>query len=362
MPARKGSARVLQLPVDPEEFARSLLDWYGEHQRDLPWRRQTDPYRIWLSEVMLQQTRVAAAQPYYQRFLECFPTVQSLARARESEVLAEWAGLGYYSRARNLHRAAQIICRRHDGRFPSDYREALQLPGVGRYTAGAVLSIAYGQALPVLDGNVGRLLVRYLAAPEPVRSLTTALWRLLEELVREPFVSRRIGAFNQALMELGALVCTPRNPRCGACPLEKSCGACRAGIQAQLPQADRSQRVVHLHFLAALVPRESLFLLRRNEEGPFLKGFWETPNIEGRSSSGFAEQAHRRWGVELTVMRELPPLRHRITHHQLHFAPLLCELRAEFVPQGWKWADLSCRELAFPAYVRKLGNLAKGKY
>src|SRR6202049_4537333 len=210
---------------------RRLLLWYQERKRDLPWRRTRDPYRIWLSEIMLQQTRVAAVIPYYERFLASFPNMQALARARTDRVLANWAGLGYYSRARNLQRAAKEMVSRHAGNFPREYEAALALPGIGRYTAAAVLSIAYDAPHAVLDGNVARVLARIGALHGDLRA--PALWRELEATAQHLLARNASGDWNQAMMELGATVCTPKSPRCGECPVEKWCRARKLDIAGE---------------------------------------------------------------------------------------------------------------------------------
>ena len=235
-----GVARQIELQVPNRVFGRRLLRWYEQARRDLPWRGQQDAYRIWVAETMLQQTRVQTVVPYYQRFLESYPRVEDLARAPREQVLSLWSGLGYYRRAENLWRAAQIICREHRGRFPRDRETALKLPGVGPYTAGAVLSQAYGLPEAILDGNVKRVLARLFCVAEVDTSWERAFWTLLNELVRRPYIVPRIREFNQALMELGALVCMPRQPSCEVCPFGGFCEARRAGVQEEVPQAAKS--------------------------------------------------------------------------------------------------------------------------
>src|ERR1700689_2135691 len=209
-------------------FQTQLLAWFRAHQRDLPWRRSRDPYRIWVAEVMLQQTRIAAVMPYYQNFLARFPTLQSLARAPEAEVLKLWSGLGYYSRARNLQRAAKIIVAQHDGQFPRTLDAALELPGIGVYTAAAVLSIAYDVPLAVLDGNVARVLARIKAIRGDLRAPKN--WRSLTAAAQNFLATHAPGDWNQSLMELGEVICTPQSPRCGECPVAGHCRAYAQGL------------------------------------------------------------------------------------------------------------------------------------
>ncbi len=214
-------------------FAAKLLAWYDEATTEMPWRGQRDPYRIWLSEVMLQQTRIAAAEGYYHRFLERFPNIQSLADASLDEVLKLWEGLGYYARARNLHRLAQVVVKEHEGNFPTS-AEALQaMPGIGRYTAAAIASIAFGEAVAVLDGNVVRLLTRLIDMPEEISQpkVMEQLWALASALLP----TKRPGDYNQALMDLGRIICTPRRPDCERCPVREFCLAAERGTQELRP-------------------------------------------------------------------------------------------------------------------------------
>jgi len=239
----RSAATAAVTPGRAAALRRRLLAWYRRHRRAMPWRGTRDPYRIWVSEVMLQQTQVATARPFYQRFIARFPTLAALGRAHESSVLAAWAGLGYYRRARHLHEAARVVAREHAGRVPDDPEAFGGLPGVGRYTTGAVLSIAFDRPLPALDGNVARVLSRLFALPATVREPrgARALWALAEALVP----ARGAGDWNQAVMELGATVCLPRAPRCEACPVRTMCLAlaaarsrpCRRPPRAGVPSA-----------------------------------------------------------------------------------------------------------------------------
>jgi A/G-specific adenine glycosylase len=283
-----GSARSL---------AARLLRWYGAQHRDFPWRRTRDPYRIWVSEVMLQQTRAETVIPYYQRFLERFPDVAALAGAPEDEVLAIWSGLGYYSRARHLHRAARLM----DGVFPNSYAAIRALPGVGDYTDAAIASIAFGLPYAVLDGNVLRVVARVANDPADIGAGgTRARFRRIAQEWLDP---RQAGEFNQALMELGATVCLPRVPRCEACPLAALCAARRAGCQRQLPVKLRKAQPVHVAMAVAVVLRRGRLLLwQRAADERRMAGFWELPGTE-----------------QLPQSEDLPAIgtfRHTITHHQ----------------------------------------------
>jgi A/G-specific adenine glycosylase len=231
-------------------FRKQLLEWFGEFQRDLPWRRTKAPYRIWLSEIMLQQTRVAVVIPYYQRFLEHFPDIKALAGAPPEDVLRLWSGLGYYSRARNLQRAAQQIAAGHGGNFPSKQEDVLALPGIGRYTAAAILSIAFGAKHAVLDGNVARVLARIGALRGDLRE--TKRWAELQEAAGKLLAPGAPGDWNQAMMELGATLCTPRAPQCLLCPVAKFCRARQLGLAEALPEKRRKRATVEVTLAAAV--------------------------------------------------------------------------------------------------------------
>jgi A/G-specific adenine glycosylase len=262
---------------DVAEIRRRLLAWYRKHKRDLPWRRTADPYRIWVSEIMLQQTRVAAVIPYYERFLTLFPDASALASATEQDLLAAWAGLGYYSRARNLQKAARVIVELPH--FPSDYAAMRGLPGVGDYTAAAVASIAFGKPHAVLDGNVLRVLCRLVAEPGDVKSLVV---RRRIATIAETLLDRaRPGEFNQALMELGATVCVPKQPLCDECPVRLHCEARRQGNENQLPlSAGRGSTSQCERHLLVVEKGNKILLWQRPATSKRLAGFWELPERE----------------------------------------------------------------------------------
>jgi len=321
----------------------ALLQHYDRTRRDLPWRDETDPYRVWVSEVMLQQTRVETVIPYYRRWLEQFPDVDHLARADLDEVMLAWQGLGYYRRARNLHAGAAVVRERHDGRLPGSYQALRALPGVGEYTAGAVASIAFGEAVPAVDGNVKRVLARLFDEPAP-----GAAWlrRTAAELVDRD----RPGDWNQALMELGATVCTPSRPGCSACPVARWCRARAAGTQAERPAPTRRKDVPARTFVVAVVvdPAGRALVVRRPHEG-LLAGMWAFPDTpmeedgggttaEARAAAGTAAAAgtgaaaaaatKALEGVAVQVgpgswPRDLPEVRHRFTHLDATYRPVL---------------------------------------
>ena len=277
-------------------IAEILLDWYAREGRDLPWRRTRDPYRIWLSEVILQQTRVAQGMEYYLRFTERFPDVASLAAAPEDEVLKLWQGLGYYSRARNLQKAAQVIMTRHGGVFPDTYKGLTALPGVGDYTAGAIASIAFGQPVPAVDGNVLRLAARLTGCDDNVlEPKTRARFR---RWMAEVIPSDRPGAFNQALMDLGAMVCLPNGaPLCEQCPARTFCTACEKGLQRQLPVREKKTARRVEQRTVFLLRRDGAAALRQRPATGLLAGLWEFPNVPGALTERQAAEQLAEWGI-----------------------------------------------------------------
>lgn len=318
-------------PAKLAEFRRRLLRWYRANRRDLPWRRNRDPYRIWLAEVMLQQTRIAAVLPYYQRFLRRFPTVRSLARARQEEVLRQWAGLGYYSRARNLHRAAKKIVARHGREFPQDYHAALALPGIGRYTAAAVLSIAYDAPLAVLDGNTARVLARLTALRGDLRS--PRQWRQLEAEAQQLLAQNDAGDWNQALMELGETVCTPQNARCGVCPVARFCLARSRGLVNQIPAPRRKRAPVQIRIAAAILldPRGRTLLVKdpgAHDEVLFSR-MWQFPAVQVTAAPETELKRHltTTLGIETDGFVALPQARHGVTFRNIALLPFLARVK-----------------------------------
>lgn len=297
--------RITIHPRSATALRDSLLAWYDAERRDWPWRRTRDPYRIWVAEVMLQQTRLAVVEPAYRRFLRRFPTIRRLARADEESVLAAWSGLGYYSRARSLHRAARILEARPDPSFPRDLAAALALPGVGRYTAAAVLSIAYGQPYAAVDGNVIRVLSR-LGRLEPPDAKNEPYQTLAAQLLER----NRAGDWNQALMELGQTVCLPSAPRCGSCPLRRHCAAHRTGDADAFParRLRRSTERIHVE-LTLLRDRSGNVLLERGAF-PFLAHLWLPP-------ARIADETATRRSPSNGSERRIGSFRHAILHRQL---------------------------------------------
>ncbi len=344
---------------------RELLTWYRANRRDLPWRRTRDPYAIWISEAMLQQTRVETVIPYWHRFLEHFPDVASLAAADTDDVIGLWAGLGYYSRARNLHRAAQAVVERHDGMLPGDAELLRELPGVGRYTAGAVASIAFDRPEPIVDGNVARVLTRLLGIDGEVSSkpVQTRLWEEAEAIAR----GEDPGALNQGLMELGAMVCTPRAPRCLACPWTRSCVARKEGRQEQLPVKARKKAPKRVEAVAGFLERRGEVLAVQRPKKGLLGGMWELPGGELTAGEA-AEEALVRWfreglGLAIPGAESLGSVEHVFTHRRLRLHVFRCKPAAGRVRRaGWdahRWVRRSgLAAMAFGGPARKALALA----
>jgi A/G-specific adenine glycosylase len=312
-------------------FQTRILTWFRAHQRDLPWRRSRDPYRIWVAEVMLQQTRIAAVMPYYQRFLERFPTVQSLARASEPEVLKLWSGLGYYSRACNLHRAARIIVTQHKGQFPTELDAALELPGIGHYTAAAVLSIAYDVPLAVLDGNVARVLARIKTIRGDLRAPKN--WRTLTAGAQSFLASQAPGDWNQSLMELGEVICTPQSPRCMECPVAHHCRAYSEGLTDQIPAPRRKRAPVHMKIAAVILrdPRGRTLLVQDPgaHDTVLFSRMWQFPAVEVSRHAKAELEAHLGKTLSITgiSLEELPTARHGVTFRNITLLPFLANVR-----------------------------------
>ncbi len=314
--------------LDAGDVSTRLLDWYARHGRELPWRKTRDPYRIWLSEIMLQQTTVTAVIPYYERFLRAFPSLSSLAAAPLDEVIQLWAGLGYYSRARNLHRAAVLLASEFSGEFPAELDRLMSLPGIGRSTAGAIRAIAFDLPAPILDGNVRRVLVRLYALNEDPRSSKAErqLWLWAEQLTS----AERPHDYAQAIMDLGATLCRPREPQCGACPLRAHCLACRQGSAGRLP-VKRGRKSVPLRQQAALLIRwqNRLQVSQRPPTG-LLGGLWEFP-VADLPADLPAERAGqvvvRAFGLPYQPER-IGRIRHVYSHFKLELEVFALELRA----------------------------------
>jgi len=357
---------------DLQPIRTRLLAWYRRNRRDLPWRGADDPYAVWVSEIMLQQTRVETVGPYYRRFLERFPNVPSLAAAKLDDVLKLWEGLGYYARARNLHRAARQLVAERGAELPRDPAELRKLPGIGRYTAGAIASIAFGLDEPVLDGNVTRVLSRVFRIRRPPDEPATQrrLWKLARDLIPRGKAS----LINQAMMDLGATVCRPRNPLCLTCPLRNDCRALARGEQTKLPVRQPSAPLPHQTVVAAVIRRRGRVLIDRRPPEGLLGGLWEFPG--GKVEPGeslqvaLAREVREEVGLTVRVGERLMSVKHAYTHFRitLHFFACTAEPgRARALAcQAVRWArPADLPEYAFPkashAMVRHLAHPAAGR-
>ncbi|HXX71168.1 MAG TPA: A/G-specific adenine glycosylase [Candidatus Acidoferrum sp.] len=312
---------------------RRLLRWFHTERRNLPWRSNRDPYRVWVAEIMLQQTRIAAVLPYYDRFLENFPTVESLAAARLEKVLRLWSGLGYYSRARNLHRAAREIVAGHGGRFPHTLPAALALPGIGRYTAAAVLSIAYDVPVAALDGNVARVLARLGAMRGDLRA--PRRWRRLGKTAEHLLAQGAPGDWNQALMELGERICTPQGPRCSNCPVSRFCRALALDLTDEIPAPRRKRATVSLRIAAAILhdPSGRTLLVRDPEayDGVLFSRLWQFPAVRVARRPLVVLERHLRESLRLDSaplhLEALPAARHGVTFRNITLLPFLTRVK-----------------------------------
>lgn len=323
---------------------QGLLKWYDVHRRHLPWRADMsetpNPYHVLVSEAMLQQTQVATVIPYFNRFIEALPTARDLAAADERVVLRLWQGLGYYRRARNLHAAAKVIQQEHGGRVPDTVEPLLKLPGVGRYTAGAIASIAYGRCAPILDGNVARVLARLFLIEQPIDALATrkTLWRLAEELVP----AKRAGDFNQAVMELGALVCTKVNPSCDACPLSGACDALKADRvgSVPVPVVRKSPVAVHHHIFA--IERAGRYLFQQRPSSGLWSNMWQLPTVEDWNGTVEADtiggRVREQFGLVTKNRKQVGIFTHQTTHRTISFHVWRMDVASgRLRPKGGQW-------------------------
>jgi A/G-specific adenine glycosylase len=322
-----------------------LLRWFKKNGRDLPWRKTKDPYAIWVSEIMLQQTQVDTVIPYYQKFLKSFPTVHHLAKANLSKILKVWEGLGYYSRARNLHRASKIIVNHFQRKVPSNLRDLLSLPGIGRSTAGAILSFAYNKEAPILDGNVKRVLSRLFAISGSKAKTERLLWGISESLIPKG----RSNPFNQALMDLGSMLCTPKDPQCPHCPLQNFCKGKASGNPEKYPIKGLKKTIPHIEAISAVIQRDGKVLLNRRPPKGLLGGLWEFPNwpTEGKKDLEryLKKKVKREIGITVKSKGPIGPFKQTFSHFKLTLHVYHCQ--AIDRKKGGRW--VSFRELSlFP--------------
>lgn len=365
------------MPATPNQstlhasIARALTDWFQAAQRDLPWRHEEnarDPYRILVSEVMLQQTTVAAVIPFYHQFLERFPTLETLATASIEDVLPFWAGLGYYSRARNLHKCAQVVNKDFDGRFPRELIKVLSLPGVGRYTAGAVTSIAFDAPNPIVDANVARVFARVWCIEGDIKSSANQaqVWQHAESVVREGVAAGcRPSQLNPAIMELGALICRPREPDCARCPIAEFCAARAAGRQNELPQFAPKPQTVALHdacvFIQSTLDGAPLVLLRQRPHDAKIwwRGMWELPRVRIESGSALEAILHDwlrdEFDIEAQIGIKLHTMRHGVTQHLITLDCFAAQVQTVVPRENLRWfAWNEVEALALPSTMRQL--------
>ncbi len=314
-----------------------LLQWFKKKGRDLPWRKTRDPYAIWVSEIMLQQTQVATVIPYYKNFLKSFPTVHHLSKADLSKVLKIWEGLGYYSRARNLHRAAGIVMNHFNGKIPNQLKDLLNLPGIGRSTAGAILSFAYNEEAPILDGNAKRVISRLFAVSDnPAKGkVENLLWRISESLIPKGYSN----SFNQAIMDLGSMLCTTKEPQCLRCPLRNLCQGYLSGKPESYPPRTIKKTIPHITAISAVIEKDKKVLLNQRPPVGLLGGLWEFPNwkIEGEKRFGLRNYIKKEMGINVKVKESLGTFQQTYSHfkltlHVFHCQPLNGKEKGKWVP------------------------------
>jgi A/G-specific adenine glycosylase len=322
-------------------LSTKLLPWYRLHARTLPWRGHPDPYAVWVSEIMLQQTRVEAVIPYFEEWMERFPAVQALAEASEREVLNLWEGLGYYSRARNLHKAAQVVLDEFDGNLPRSVDGLRRLPGIGRYTAAAIASMAFGLDEPALDGNIRRVFARLFNVEIPADS--TEGEKLLWLIAAENLPKGKAGDFNQALMDLGAAICLPKNPRCPLCPLRGDCQAQKLGLQAARPVLKPKAEVPHIVHAAAVITQRGRVLLAKRPSQGLLGGMWEFPNgrVDGDPARGLPKALKTGYSLQVRAGEALGIVKHAYTHFRVTAHVFRGELVSISKKENLKWVPLS---------------------
>jgi A/G-specific adenine glycosylase len=345
-------------------FRRRVLNWYEKHARDLPWRGTADPYKVWVSEIMLQQTTTAAVEGYYHRFLGRFPDVRTLAVASDSEVLRYWEGLGYYRRATQLHRAAQVIVSEHNATFPNTFDAVLSLPGIGRYTAGAICSIAYHQRVPILEANTIRLHARLLAYPDdPAKSSGSQLLWQMAELVLPTTSSP--GLFNQALMDLGSMICTPKSPDCANCPVASLCLTAQNGLQHIIPALKSEKNFEERTEVALVIEKNGKYLMMRYPQGVRWAGLWDFPrhelnhDVRQPNFSEYCDNIKQLTGYHVVLHEQISELRHVVTRYKITLKVFVAQVlgrksRAEYQTEWVSKQGLS--DLALNTTGRKIAE------
>ena len=356
--------------MPPPALQDALLHWFAENGRLLPWRCTYLPYHIWISEIMLQQTRMDRVVVYFNRWLDRFPDLASLAEAREQEVLRLWEGLGYYSRARNLLKTADLLCRNHDSALPEDHAALLKLPGIGRYTAGAIMSLAFNRSHPIVDANVERLFSRLFNLAAPVKEKLTHgfIWRKAAELIPQG----KARFFNQALMELGALVCLPRSPRCDDCPLRDHCEAFAQGVVGERPVAGKPREIIPITMASGVLQHQGKIYIQKRLPDDVWPNLWEFPGgrLEEDETPEQALVREYREETDFAIhgLEKITTIRHNFTRYRVTLHCYLCRLRgcgtepALHAAQEYRWAGPEELEnFAFPAPLRRLIKRLAGK-
>lgn len=332
-----------------------LLEWYDCNARVLAWRDDPSPYRVWLSEIMLQQTRVEAAKPYYDRFLETLPTIQSLAEADEDTILKLWEGLGYYNRVRNMQKAARIVMEEYDGILPKEFDKLLKLPGIGVYSAGAIASIAYNQPVPAVDGNVLRVISRIKASYENISN--PAVIKAMSAEIKE-ILPKRVGAFNQSLMELGAMICLPNGqPKCQECPVRHLCQGYAKGVQTELPVKDKKQqRKKEEKTVLLMVCGDQIALRKRGEKGLLAK-MWEYPWLEGKLNMTDCKNKLKEQGAQVQKIASAGSAKHIFTHIEWHMKGYLIQVTEPWGSFVWLDREQTEQQCAIPSAFSAFGKV-----
>lgn len=353
-------------------LADSLLTWYAQNRRDLPWRNTSDPYSIWVSEIMLQQTQVDTVLDYYRRFLTCFPDISQLGKAEEEEVLSLWKGLGYYTRARNLCRAAHVILEKYNSIFPDTYSDIRSLPGIGDYTAGAIASIAYNQSYPAVDGNVLRVISRLEGIEDDISLQKTK--NRITEIVAEMIPAGKAGDFNQALMDLGAGVCVPKDPQCTVCPWQTGCTARRNGKESILPLKKKAKKPIKLEYWVAVIVENGAVLMTQRKHTTLLGNMWGLPLVSKKPDVSTETLFKDEWRLDVTNAASIGNVKHVFSHQVWHMDVVCFTLEEGFaIPDeegstisnntSFAWVSTEKRNtLPIPKAFQKVITLAAEKY
>jgi A/G-specific adenine glycosylase len=342
-------------------FQDDLISWFKAEQRDLPWRKDQNPYKVWVSEIMLQQTRVDTVIPYFNRFIEWFPTIEALAEANEDKVLKAWEGLGYYSRVRNLHSAVKEVNEKYNGEVPNTPKEIAELKGVGPYTAGAILSIAYGIPEPAVDGNVMRVLSRILSIWDDIAKPSSR--KVFEQAVRELISHEEPSAFNQALMEVGALICTPTSPSCLLCPVRDHCQAFYEGVQNELPVKSKKAKQRDVQLAAVILTgQDGKLLIHRRQANGLLANLWEFPNVEIHhplqvERDQLVDLFNQTHNLNMQLEKIIGQIEHVFSHLVWNIKVYRGQISPEFKLDNDEWKFVSIKEMdeyAFPVFAQKM--------